>query len=88
MHPDYAMHDVLSFEVNGARGHCLESCMVGRSNEMMKAVSQALVVHDKETWTESLPYVLMAYIATPHGFTPHKMFNSQCADPLLSIDRA
>ena len=52
MHPDYAMHDVLAFEVNGARGHCLESCMVGRSNEMMKAVSQALVVHDKETWTE------------------------------------
>jgi len=53
--------------------------MVGRSNEMMKAVSQALVVHDKETWAESLPYVLMAYIATPHGstgFTPDKMFNS------------
>ena len=29
MHPDYAMHDVLSFEGNVCRGHCLETIVVG-----------------------------------------------------------
>jgi hypothetical protein len=64
------------------------SGMVGRSNKEIEAVSHALVVHDKETKAESL-YVFTAYTATPHGnmgFTPQKLFYSQCMDPLLPID--
>jgi hypothetical protein len=36
-----------------------------------------------------LPYVFMAYNAMPHastGFTPQRLFYSQCADPLLPVD--
>jgi len=63
--------------------------MVERSNKTIKAVLRAMGAHDKETWDELLPYVFMAYNATPHastGFTPQKLFYSQCMDPLLPID--
>ena len=63
--------------------------MVERSNKTIKAILRALSVHDKENWDELLPYVFMAYNATPHastGFTPHRLFYSQCTDPRLPID--
>jgi len=44
---------------------------------------------NKTIWDELLPYVFMAYNATPHsstGFTPQRLFYSQCTDPLLPVD--
>ena len=63
--------------------------MVERSNKTIEAILRALNVHEKDNWDELLPFVFMAYNATPHastGFTPQKLFYSQCADPLLPID--
>ena len=63
--------------------------MVERSNKTIKAILRALNVQEKDNWDELLPYVYMAYNATPHastGFTPHRLFYSQCADPLLPVD--
>jgi hypothetical protein len=63
--------------------------MVERSNKTIKAVLRALNAQERDNWDELLPYVFMAYNATPHastGFTPQRLFYSQCADPLLPID--
>jgi len=63
--------------------------MVERSNKTIKAVLRALNAHERDNWDELLPYVYMAYNATPHastGFSPQRLFYSQCADPLLPID--
>jgi hypothetical protein len=63
--------------------------MVERSNKTIKAILRALSAHDREDWDELLPYVFMAYNATPHartGFTPQRLFYSQCTDPRLPID--
>jgi hypothetical protein len=63
--------------------------MVERSNKTIKAILRALNVHERENWDEMLPYVFMAYNATPHastGFTPQRLFYSQCTDPLLPVD--
>jgi len=63
--------------------------MVERSNKTIKAILRALDVRDKDNWDELLPYVTRAYNATPHastGFTPQRLFYSQCMDPLLPID--
>jgi hypothetical protein len=63
--------------------------MVERSNKTIKAILRALSSQERENWDELLPYVFMAYNATPHastGFTPQRLFYSQCADPLLPVD--
>jgi hypothetical protein len=63
--------------------------MVERSNKTIKAVLRALNAQERDNWDELLPYVFMAYNATPHastGFSPQRLFYSQCADPLLPID--
>ena len=63
--------------------------MVERSNKTIKAILRALNVEQKDNWDEMLPYVFMAYNATPHattGFSPQRLFYSQCTDPLLPVD--
>jgi len=63
--------------------------MVERSNKTIKAILRALNALEKDNWDELLPYVYMAYNATPHastGFSPQRLFYSQCADPLLPVD--
>ncbi len=63
--------------------------LVERSNRVIKSIIRALSAEKEADWDELLPSVYAAYNATPHastGFTPHRLFFSQCADPLLPVD--